>query len=78
MKFSKFRFCLHFATVFAMCFTFQSISAVEETLGNFRQEGEVAEKHPESIRAKRSVKTNSSAHPNLPDIAKRLEAVEKQ
>jgi len=50
---------------------------MEETLDNSRQEV-VAAKHPEPIRAKRSVKTNSSTRLNLPDIAKRLETVEKQ
>lgn len=78
MKFGKSRVGLHFATVFAMCFAFQHISAMQETFDNFRQEDEVAAKHPEPIRDKRSVKTNSSTHPNLPDITKRLEAVEKQ
>jgi len=61
-----------------MCSAFQSISAMEETLDNFRQEEEVPAKHPEPIRVKRSVKMNSSTRPNLPDIAKRLQAVEKQ
>ena len=81
MKFSgKSRVVLLFATVFAICVAFQSISAMEETLDNFRQEEEVVAKHdPQPIRGKRSVKTNSSIRPpSLPDLAKRLEAVEKQ
>ena len=66
------------ATVIAMCFVFQSISAMKETLDDFgHKKDENAAKHPESIRAKRSVQTNAT-HPDLPDIAKRLEAVEKQ
>ena len=74
MKFFKSRVGLLFATVFAMCF---AISATKETLDDFRQKKEeVAAKHPQPIRAKRSVKINVT-HPNLPDIAKRLQDVEK-
>ena len=66
------------ATVIAMCFAFHNISAMKETLDDFgHKKEENATKHPESIRAKRSVQTNAT-HPDLPDIAKRLEAVEKK
>jgi len=78
MEFFKSRVGLLYATVFAMCFVFRSISALKETLDDFRQkQDEVAANHPQSTRAKRSVKINAT-HPNLPDIAKRLQDVERK
>ena len=76
MKFSTFRVGLLFAAVFVMCFAFHSIFAMDETLDGLRREDEVTAKQPKALREKRAAKSNAT--PNLPDILKRLQAVEKK
>jgi len=63
--------------IYMMCFAFESISAMEDTLDNFRQE-EVPHNTLSRCELKDWLKLNSSTRPNLPDIAKRLQVVEKQ
>ncbi|XP_078372882.1 uncharacterized protein LOC144656532 isoform X2 [Oculina patagonica] len=67
---------LLFAAVFAMSFAFHCINAMDETLDGLRREDQVAAKHPEPLREKRSVKNNAT--PNTPDILKRLQALEEK
>ena len=78
MKFST--FCvglgLLFVAVFLTCFAVHSTSAMNGKLDGLRREDEVDVKRPWAIREKRAVKNNGT--PNLPDILKRLEAVEKK
>ena len=69
-----------FVVLFAICFAFCNISAME----GLRQEEdekstdgvEFVLKHPLPLRERRNVKNNAT--PNLPDILKRLQAVEKK
>ena len=76
MKFPTFRVGLLFAAVFVMCFAFHSIFAMDETVDGLRREDEVAAKYPKALRERRAAKNNVA--PNLPDILKRLQAVEKK
>ena len=81
MKFFVSRAGLLFAAVFAMSFALHCISAMDETLEGFRPEmdqnsiGGVkdAERNPQSLRDRRSVKGNSTQ-----DILKRLRDMEKK
>ena len=70
MNFSTSRFGLLFAAIFVMCFAFHSIFATGETLDGLSREDKVAAKHPQTLREKRAVKSNTTT--NLPDILKRL------
>ena len=70
MKFPTFRVGLLFAAVFV------GIFAMDETVDGLRREDEVAAKYPEALRERRAAKNNAT--PNLPDILKRLQAVEKK
>ena len=76
MKFPTFRVGLLFAALFVMCFAFRGIFAMDETLDGLRREDEVAAKQPKALRERRAAKNNAT--PNLPDILKRLQAVEKK
>ena len=68
---------LLFVAVFLTCFAVHSTSAMNAKLDGLRREDGVDDvKHPWEIREKRAVKNNAT--PNLPDILKRLEAVEKR
>ncbi len=74
MKFSAFRAGLRFLAIVAICCVVQSITATE----GLHHEEEVAEKHPlpPGVREKRSNKNNAT--PNMPDILKRLQALEEK
>ena len=68
-----------FVVLFAICFAICHISVME----GLRQEDEkstdgveFAQKHPLPLRERRNVKNNAT--PNLPDVLKRLQAVEKK
>ncbi len=76
MKLTDSRVGLLFAAVFVMCFAFHRSHAMDETLDGLRREDEFPAKHPEPLREKRAVKNNAT--PNMPDILKRLQAVEKK
>ena len=71
MKFSASRVGLRFLAVVVICCAFESSTAMEGL-----HHDEVAEKRPLPLREKRSVKNNAT--PNMPDILKRLQALEEK
>lgn len=71
MKFSATRVGLRFVALFVLGFVFQGASAMED----LHHEDEVAGKHPLRL-DKRAVKNNAT--PNMPDIIKRLKALEEK
>ena len=81
MKFFASRVGLLFAAVFAMSFALHCISAMDETLEDLRpvmDQNSIsgvkdAERHPQSLRERRSVKRNATQ-----DILKRLRDMEKK
>lgn len=74
MKSSAPRVGLRFVAVFVLGFVFQGASAMEAD-SSLHREGEVAEKHHLRLN-KRSA--NNNATPNMPDILKRLKALEEK
>lgn len=74
MKLSAFRVSLRFLAIVVICCAVQSISPTYTE--GLHHEDKDAEKHPLPLREKRSNKNNAT--PNMPDILKRLQALEEK
>ena len=67
--------------VFVMCFAFREISGIDETKNGSRGEDEDTRKETLPLREKRSDKnttTETPTTPNMADIHKRLQGLEKK